>query len=251
MTETRPSLVSIKGIRQGLLFTIADSPSGWEEVRRALLEHIDQQGEFLHGARIALDVGNYVLKAVDLGQLRDALSERELYLWAVMSNSPTTVQTAQTMGLDVRIDKPKSPAHSKEVALQGGEEAAMFHRTLRSGFRLQYAGHVVVIGDVNPGAEIIAGGNIVVWAGWAAWCTPAPAAMKTLWCAPWTCTPPNCASPTRSPSPRSARENPNQRSPASEMARWWPKSGIQKGRSEGKVYARKSGHDYVWQRWGG
>jgi septum site-determining protein MinC len=163
MTETRPSLVSIKGIRQGLLFTIADSPSGWEEVRRALLEHIDQQGEFLHGARIALDVGNYVLKAVDLGQLRDALSERELYLWAVMSNSPTTVQTAQTMGLDVRIDKPKSPAHSKEVALQGGEEAAMFHRTLRSGFRLQYAGHVVVIGDVNPGAQIIAGGDILVW----------------------------------------------------------------------------------------
>jgi septum site-determining protein MinC len=163
MTETRPSLISIKGIRQGLLFTIADSPAGWEDVRQALLEHIDQQGEFLHGARIALDVGNYVLKAVDLGQLRDALSERELFLWAVMSNSPTTEQTAQTMGLDVRIDKPKSAARTKEVALQGGEEAAMFHRTLRSGFRLQYAGHVVVIGDVNPGAEIIAGGNIVVW----------------------------------------------------------------------------------------
>lgn len=163
MNETRPALITIKGIRQGLLFTIADNPAGWEEARQALLDHIDQQGEFLHSARIALDVGNYVLKAVDLGQLRDALSERELYLWAVISNSPITEQTAEMMGMDVRIDKPKSAAYRSEVALQGGEEAALFHRTLRSGFRLQYAGHVVVIGDVNPGAEIIAGGNIVVW----------------------------------------------------------------------------------------
>ena len=37
------------------------------------------------------------------------------------------------------------------------------HRTLRSGFSLQHAGHVVLIGDVNPGAEIIAGGDVIVW----------------------------------------------------------------------------------------
>ena len=36
-------------------------------------------------------------------------------------------------------------------------------RTLRSGHNVNYFGHVVVVGDVNPGAEIIAGGNIVVW----------------------------------------------------------------------------------------
>jgi septum site-determining protein MinC len=34
---------------------------------------------------------------------------------------------------------------------------------LRSGFSLQHPGHVVVIGDVNPGAEVIAGGDILVW----------------------------------------------------------------------------------------
>jgi septum site-determining protein MinC len=28
---------------------------------------------------------------------------------------------------------------------------------------LRHPGHVVVIGDVNPGAQIIAGGDIVVW----------------------------------------------------------------------------------------
>jgi septum site-determining protein MinC len=44
-----------------------------------------------------------------------------------------------------------------------GEEAVLVRRTLRSGFSLQYFGHVVVIGDANPGSEIVAGGDVVVW----------------------------------------------------------------------------------------
>jgi len=42
-------------------------------------------------------------------------------------------------------------------------EGLVVQRTLRSGQSLRHPGHVVVIGDVNPGAEIVAGGNIVVW----------------------------------------------------------------------------------------
>jgi len=34
--------------------------------------------------------------------------------------------------------------------------------TMRSGKSVHYPGHVVVIGDVNPGAEIVAEGNIIV-----------------------------------------------------------------------------------------
>jgi septum site-determining protein MinC len=37
------------------------------------------------------------------------------------------------------------------------------NRTLRSGTRIEFAGHVVVMGDVNPGAEIIADGNVIIW----------------------------------------------------------------------------------------
>ena len=36
-------------------------------------------------------------------------------------------------------------------------------RTLHSGQKLHYAGHITLIGDVHSGAEVIAGGNIVVW----------------------------------------------------------------------------------------
>jgi septum site-determining protein MinC len=43
------------------------------------------------------------------------------------------------------------------------EEAALAPRTLRSGQVVRYAGHVVVMGDVNAGAEIIAAGDVLVW----------------------------------------------------------------------------------------
>ena len=36
-------------------------------------------------------------------------------------------------------------------------------RTLRSGTRIEFGGHIVVYGDVNPGAELIAEGNVIVW----------------------------------------------------------------------------------------
>jgi septum site-determining protein MinC len=36
-------------------------------------------------------------------------------------------------------------------------------RTLRSGQAINHPGHVVLIGDVNPGAEIVAGGDVIVW----------------------------------------------------------------------------------------
>ena len=41
--------------------------------------------------------------------------------------------------------------------------ALFLRRTLRSGQSLQHDGPVCIIGDVNPGAEIIAGGDVIVW----------------------------------------------------------------------------------------
>ena len=37
------------------------------------------------------------------------------------------------------------------------------NKTLRSGKRIEFPGHVVVMGDVNAGAEIVAEGNVIVW----------------------------------------------------------------------------------------
>ncbi|HWQ61597.1 MAG TPA: septum site-determining protein MinC, partial [Negativicutes bacterium] len=40
--------------------------------------------------------------------------------------------------------------------------ALVVARTLRSGQKIVHPGSVVVIGDVNPGAQVIAGGDIII-----------------------------------------------------------------------------------------
>lgn len=157
-----PVNVQIKGIREGLLITVRDGD--WPESKKALNDQIKEQADFLRGAQLIIDVGNLVIHAAELGQLRDSFSEDGLALWAILSNSPITQQNAQSLGLATRINKPlpQRSTHPIETALTG-EEAVLVRRTLRSGYSLQHSGHVVVIGDVNPGGEIVAGGDVVVW----------------------------------------------------------------------------------------
>lgn len=161
MSETN-SLIQIKGLRDGLLVSLDDAP--WEEQRAALIAQVDSQLAFFQGARLALDVASQVLHVNELVELRDQLSERSISLWAVISESPTTEKTAQLLGLATRISKPR-PEENRRFSVENlGEETALFlSRTLRSGTRIEFSGHVVVFGDVNPGAEIIAEGNVIIW----------------------------------------------------------------------------------------
>jgi septum site-determining protein MinC len=156
------SQIKIKGIREGLLVTFGEGE--WTELERALLDQIDKQGDFLKGAQLTLDIGNQILKAAELGHLRDILSDRGVTLRALLTHSPSTEIAAQDLGLATRLSKPRPDrtTHTLDTKLTG-DEAVLVRRTLRSGHNINYFGHVIVVGDVNPGAEIIAGGNIVVW----------------------------------------------------------------------------------------
>jgi septum site-determining protein MinC len=159
--EAHPK-VQIKGVREGLLVTLGDED--WPDARAALLDQVQERAEFLRGGRLILDVGNHILRAAELGQLRDTLSEKGIALWAVLSYSPITQETAQTLGMATRLNRPaaEKAARPLETSLVG-DTAVLVRRTLRSGFSVQHTGHVIVIGDVNPGGEIVAGGDVVVW----------------------------------------------------------------------------------------
>jgi len=154
------SLVQIKGIRDGLLATFSDAP--WEDQRLALLAQIDERQVFFQGARLAIDVGPQILKVNDLVDVRDSLSERNVSLWAVISESSTTEQTSQLLGLATRISKPR-PEEKKHANVVTEDTALFINKTLRSGQRIEFPGTVVVMGDVNAGAEIVAEGSVLVW----------------------------------------------------------------------------------------
>ena len=156
------SLVEIKGLRDGLLVSLGNA--AWEDLRVALMEQIELRSSFFQGARVAIDVGSQIFRVNELSELRDMLSERGVNLWAVVSESPTTEKTAQLLGLATRVSKPRPQEGPRLPAEEIGEGSAMWvERTLRSGTRIEFPGHIAVLGDINPGAEVVADGSILVW----------------------------------------------------------------------------------------
>lgn len=154
--------IRIKGLRDGLLVTLPEGE--WKDQSAALLAQIDSQQAFFQGARLALDVGPQVVKVNDMVELRDRLSERSVALWAVLSESGVTEQTAQLLGLATRVSKPRPEEQlSFEAGAVSNESALYVSRTVRSGTRLEHPGTIVVLGDVNPGAELVAQGSVIVW----------------------------------------------------------------------------------------
>lgn len=155
------SRIRIKGLREGLLVTLEGET--WEQCKADLLAQIDERQSFFQGGRLVLDVGSHALAVNELSALRDLLSDRSVVLWAVLSESPKTEKTAQLLGLATRISRPRPDEAASAPAETPGDMARWIARTLRSGARIQFAGSVVVLGDVNPGAEIIADGSVLVW----------------------------------------------------------------------------------------
>lgn len=164
MPADNPYSFQIKGIKEGVLITFGEGE--WNELQQELLKHIEANTGFFQGAKIVLDVAKREFHAAEMGTLRDSLSERGVSLWAVLSNSRTTEETARIFGLATKLSSAiieKNPKPLESGVPFAGDGAIFLQKTLRSGVGVTFQGHVVVIGDVNPGAEINASGSVVVW----------------------------------------------------------------------------------------
>lgn len=156
--------MEIKGIKDGILVNLEGQD--WLDAKDDLIKQIEEKEDFFLGARLILDVGNHILRAKEMGELRDILADKGVILSGISSLSLVTKETAHLLGLKTELVSPKEKVTSKMQPLDTfleGEPAVMVHRTMRSGFKIAYHGHVVILGDVNPGAEIIASGCVIVW----------------------------------------------------------------------------------------
>ena len=54
------------------------------------------------------------------------------------------------------------PTYSSEHLYENEETAFYFRGTVRSGQTLEYPGNIVILGDINPGAYVVASGDIIV-----------------------------------------------------------------------------------------
>jgi septum site-determining protein MinC len=160
-------ILSIKGISDGLLITLSATEK-WELITKELAARLDEKAAFFAGARVTVNVGERPVPKYELSSLKALLERRTMSLAVVMSDSSTTLASATALDIRTRttskaaadIDDDDTMAIDPEEA---GTSGVLIRRTLRSGRIVHSRGHVVVYGDVNPGAQIIAAGDIIVW----------------------------------------------------------------------------------------
>ncbi|PMP76138.1 MAG: septum site-determining protein MinC [Chloroflexus aggregans] len=154
---TMSDLITIKGSRDGLRLRL-DANAAWSELLRRLDHHLSERRSFFHGASLVIDLGEREVSALQLEEMLALIRQHGVQATAIDSSERTTRMAARAAGLATR----PLPRYTEPTPVVESE-ALMVMRTLRSGQVLRHTGHLTLIGDVNPGAEIIAGGSVVVW----------------------------------------------------------------------------------------
>jgi septum site-determining protein MinC len=158
--------VIIRGTSSGLRIILG--AGNWDTLLHELESKLRSTPKFFRGGRVALAVGPRRLVVEELRAVGELLDEHGVSLWAVEGEDAGTRDAACALGLETIADSHGEAAEqagpaADEIPTDKDSQSLLVHRTLRSGQKVRYGGHVVVIGDVNPGAEIVAAGDVVVW----------------------------------------------------------------------------------------
>jgi septum site-determining protein MinC len=176
MDKTAAMGITVKGIREGILIGVEQDSLPYSDLLEQLGAELTHRKGFLEGSRIVLDVGSRLLQAAELAQLQELFAENGMELWTVLAEPEETKDAARELGLATRLAGSNTDLNGNRllhedvqqetapsVASRGSGGALLLRETLRSGQSVFHEGDVVIIGDVNPGAEVIAAGNVVVW----------------------------------------------------------------------------------------
>ena len=154
--------VTIKGTSDGLVISLGEGPL--QAILSEMETHLRSKASFFVGGRVGLRVGDRPLSAEQLQMIGSMLERLGVTLWAVEGDHPATHSAVEELGLETRLRPAavSAPAGPQEIPRE--EMSGIVVRgTLRSGQAVRHAGHITLIGDVNPGAEVVAGGDIIVW----------------------------------------------------------------------------------------
>lgn len=166
-----PPQIRIKGIRDGLLISLSNAH--FPRLLDQLADELAPKQDFFRGSRVVLEIGDQELGQSELEQLQTFLAGKGMVLWAVLSESPLTRSATRNLGLATRLPGSNTdlegqireePSPSPTPTPPAAPTNALFLKeTIRSGRSIYHEGYVIIMGDVNAGAEIIAGKDVLVW----------------------------------------------------------------------------------------
>lgn len=173
-------IINIKGTPKGLVICL-DSGHDFELLKKTLKHKIESAGGFFKGAKFTFHLDRNLLTAENTKELENICCEnglvpdRQITWKSSMEKETGSVEKDTTFRLPAATResdmadnvRPLMREASPSLPAVGITEAdrkpcMLLNRSLRSGQRINYDGNVVVLGDVNPGSEVTATGDIVV-----------------------------------------------------------------------------------------
>lgn len=140
MIENR---IIIKGNRDGLNAIINMSGfKDFDEMLSTLVEKLDKGSRFYKGATLKITTDLKFITEREFVKLKEILFEKYLIKDCIFEE--------------------KEEKSSKMFTGVYDGRTKFIRKTIRGGQSVNYPGNVVIIGDVNPGSEVYAGGNIIV-----------------------------------------------------------------------------------------
>ncbi len=135
----------------------------WEEITSALAEHLQEGAQFYQGSKLYFDLAFKDWRAEELQNLinlieSNILPETDFYFM----NQSSGVERDNKATPKEQPFSPRS-AQENKYTKTAGNDTKLIQRTLRSGQSIEHMANLVLLGDVNPGAEIKAGGDIIVF----------------------------------------------------------------------------------------
>lgn len=144
----KSDVVVFRGTRDGLQVML-DDDTAFDVIQSELLGRLQSAEHFFRGGDVTLDTGRRILTEAQILALHEIAGQHRMRIVRIVSH-PDAPQVAGS-------GRPHAVAEDDVVT-----ETRLHRRTLRSGQLVEHDGSVVVLGDVNPGAEVRAGGDVLV-----------------------------------------------------------------------------------------
>ena len=136
--------IIIKGNKEGLNVVInMNHFSDFDDMLESLVDKLSQGGKFYKGSTLKITTELEYINERESRKLKEILFDEFMISDCIFQNLEE---------VSVKIFTGIYEGKTK-----------FLRKTIRSGQSINYPGNIVIIGDVNPGAEIYAAGNIIVF----------------------------------------------------------------------------------------
>lgn len=141
-------IVTIKGLKYGLQLTFAKGAS-FDDVQANLLNKLESgNGFFIRGTTVFVPKGYF---AEEQNEVLRRMFHRHGMLFSTELKRPNMAPPS--------CDTTKAPAQ-KPKAVDEAQKMMIINHTIRGGQEVKVNSSVLICGNVNPGAQVIAGGSI-------------------------------------------------------------------------------------------